>query len=105
MENEMTITEMKITNGALEAISLHRQDFPDSYDLQVEIASELLFLRKMQEPCKWKEDEEGVYETGCDHSFFFDTGNATENKIKYCGFCGHPILDVPYAEESEDNDD
>jgi len=98
MENEMTITEMKITNGALEAISLHRQDFPDSYDLQVEIASELLSLRKMQEPCKWEQDEDLKYESGCGHSFYFETGNATKKGIKYCGYCGHPILDVPYVE-------
>jgi hypothetical protein len=62
------------------------------------MARELLSLRKMQEPCKWEQDEDGNYHTGCGCRFWFEEDTATENKIKYCGFCGHTILDVPYTE-------
>ena len=50
-------------------------------------------------PCAWKQDDEGVYETGCDHRFVFTYGNCAENGAKFCQYCGGSI-----AEEFEIED-
>jgi hypothetical protein len=48
------------------------------------------------EPCVWTEDEDGIYHTTCQHSWFFDTGTATENQAKFCPYCGRALRDKRY---------
>ena len=38
--------------------------------------------------CKWKEDEDGNWETGCGEIFTFTDGGPQENRQKHCGYCG-----------------
>lgn len=48
----------------------------------------------MSDTCKWIYNymiEDGVYETSCSHSFFFDSGDVKENNFKFCPFCGKEI--------------
>lgn len=52
--------------------------------------------------CKWKYDGEGFYETSCENSFFFDTGDRKENKFKYCPFCGNKIIELSKLQISGD---
>lgn len=49
--------------------------------------------------CEWKQDDDGIYHTGCGEAFTFDSGTATENKAKFCQYCGGNLRAVPFAEE------
>jgi hypothetical protein len=41
--------------------------------------------------CPWIEDDDGVYQTSCLHSFEFMNGNPELNGIKFCPYCGKLI--------------
>ena len=41
--------------------------------------------------CIWIEDDDGVYQTLCLHSFEFMDGTPERNGIKYCPYCGNLI--------------
>ena len=41
--------------------------------------------------CKWKPDEDGVYETGCGNRFEFTEAGPKENKFDYCPYCGNVL--------------
>lgn len=42
--------------------------------------------------CTWEEDEDGNFETGCDHIFTFTTDGVHENSFAFCPFCGGAIM-------------
>lgn len=44
--------------------------------------------------CDWRMDDDGVYQTACGNAFFFETGTATENKMRFCGYCGKSLVDT-----------
>ena len=47
------------------------------------------------EVCEWKQDAlEGYWETGCGKLYEFMEGGPTENRQKYCGYCGKRIKEV-----------
>jgi len=53
--------------------------------------------------CGWKQNwEEGYYETLCGHLFTFIDGGPTENHMKFCCYCGKPIIQVeaPFDDEN-----
>ena len=41
--------------------------------------------------CLWIEDDDGVYQTSCLHSFEFLFGTPEHNGVKFCPYCGKPI--------------
>lgn len=42
--------------------------------------------------CEWKQDEDGVYFTGCGEGFYFADGTKIgETNFKYCPYCQKPI--------------
>ncbi len=45
--------------------------------------------------CIWKADslDGQVFETGCGETFYLTDGTPSENKMKYCPFCGLVIED------------
>ena len=44
--------------------------------------------------CRWYYDEDGeLYTTLCGQSWHFVEGDASENGVEYCPFCGRPISD------------
>ena len=55
-------------------------------------------LRKMRElpqhddSCQWKEDGDGIWNTGCGHLFEFTADGPTENQFRFCPYCGGKIL-------------
>lgn len=56
--------------------------------------------------CSWKEDEDGIYHTGCGHSFYFDDGGGPEDhKQKFCGYCGMQLKSSRYTFPDDDSDD
>lgn len=54
--------------------------------------------------CQWFEDGDGgPWETKCGHHFEIIEGTPSENSMRYCCFCGKPLVEVPY-DEAEDGD-
>jgi len=41
--------------------------------------------------CLWTEDDDGVYQTSCLHSFEFMNGNPELNGMKFCPYCGRLV--------------
>ena len=49
--------------------------------------------------CRWSQDDEGSYDTDCGEKFtFIDDG---PDGMKFCCYCGKPLIDVPWVEEAE----
>ncbi len=40
--------------------------------------------------CTWQEIEE-YWETDCGNAFVFDVGGPTENKVRFCCYCGRKL--------------
>ena len=56
--------------------------------------------------CIWRQEKrdvygDGTYSTECGEMFSFTDGTSTENKAKYCPFCGRLIDEVPEEMEHE----
>jgi len=49
------------------------------------------FCPQSEQYCLWIEDEDGVYQTSCLHSFQFINGTPETNGIQYCPYCGNLI--------------
>jgi len=61
-----------------------------------EMATELLQHRDFKRtPCRWEQDMDGVWQTGCDNMFIFYEGGPIENRMKFCPYCGHHIGEMP----------
>ena len=41
--------------------------------------------------CPWQEDRDGNWETGCGNIFAFTEGGPTENRMKFCPYCGRRL--------------
>ena len=41
--------------------------------------------------CLWIDDSDGVWQTGCGRSWFFDTGTPADNDARFCFGCGKPL--------------
>lgn len=56
----------------------------------------------MSEQCAWIEDSDGVWETECGEAFYFDTeGPPSSHRMKFCTFCGKPLVESLYDKEAE----
>lgn len=44
--------------------------------------------RHADERCRWKVDEDGIYQTDCGNDFCFTDDGPVENKMKFCCYCG-----------------
>lgn len=52
--------------------------------------------------CEWKQyDENDIYYTGCEQIHMFIDGSPTDNKYKYCPYCGKKIKIAPYQPKGE----
>ena len=56
----------------------------------------------LSEQCEWKADEEGNWSTDCGEVWCLIDGTPSENDMKFCHGCGHPLAEVPYQEPKED---
>lgn len=52
--------------------------------------------------CNWDQDDEGEngWSTSCGHRFFLEEGPPSDNGMKFCCFCGNPLIERPWAEET-----
>ena len=44
--------------------------------------------------CKWKQDDDGVYDSSCGHKWQFIEGGPRENGMKFCCYCGKPLVTI-----------
>jgi hypothetical protein len=51
--------------------------------------------------CRWLEDDDGNWDTACGERFFFETGGPTENRAKWCLYCGRRIEPVNFKQNNE----
>jgi hypothetical protein len=52
--------------------------------------------------CRWKEDEDGLWNTDCGQIFETIDGTPAENKMVFCPFCGAHLEEVvPDQNEAE----
>ena len=49
--------------------------------------------------CHWTEDSDGDYDTDCDQEFCIFGGTPKENGMRFCCYCGKPLVEVQYQEE------
>lgn len=50
---------------------------------------------KREKCCQWKADSDGIFQTGCGHSFYFDdNGGPGDHQLKFCGYCGASLVEV-----------
>ena len=50
--------------------------------------------------CHWTEDSDGNYDTDCDQEFCMIGGTPKENGMRFCCYCGKPLVEVQYREEA-----
>ena len=66
-----------------------------SMRLDLESRELLLKMRELpqhEDSCQWKEDGDGIWNTGCGHLFEFTSDGPTENQFRFCPYCGGKIL-------------
>lgn len=54
--------------------------------------------------CEWREDSDGNWDTGCGETFCFESDGPTENRCRFCNYCGGALMVVKYVEEEEHGD-
>ncbi len=50
--------------------------------------------------CRWSEDEDGNWDTACGECFVFEVGGPTENRAKWCPYCGRRIEPVGFFQQN-----
>lgn len=56
-----------------------------------------------EEICVWREEEWG-WQTGCGHSFSLNEGTPSQNFMRFCCYCGLPLVENPQSQELEEED-
>lgn len=54
--------------------------------------------------CEWKQDADGNWETGCGDLFCLNDSSPLENGMKFCCYCGLTLDEVPYDDDSGDEE-
>jgi len=48
----------------------------------------------MSETCEWVEDVDGIWDTGCGQFFVLEDGTPSDNKMRWCPYCGKSLQEV-----------
>lgn len=48
----------------------------------------------MDETCTWTKDPDGYWATDCGEAFEIAAGSPDQNGLRYCCFCGLPLVEV-----------
>jgi hypothetical protein len=54
--------------------------------------------------CEWRYDIDGYYSTACGGTFA-TCESLVKQEFNYCIYCGLEIVETPYMENTDDNDD
>lgn len=65
----------------------------ESYERRLCAEAIELLLVQRDEPCLWVCDSGGAWETGCDNMFVLNEGGPHDNDMKYCCYCGRPLIE------------
>jgi hypothetical protein len=57
------------------------------------------------ETCTWKYDPDGYWQTECGDQFCFSEGGPTENRVKFCHYCGRGMVESVYANQADEEGD
>lgn len=38
--------------------------------------------------CRWRQDNNGIWETSCGNAFEFNANGPKENRMRFCCYCG-----------------
>ena len=49
--------------------------------------------------CSWSEDQDGDWNTVCDHLHSLNTGTPKQNHMQFCCYCGFPLEEVRWKEQ------
>lgn len=52
--------------------------------------------------CHWDEDDTGVWATDCRHEFEINEGTPDDNGMKFCCYCGKPLVQRLLQEGTDD---
>lgn len=81
-----------------------------SYGYHAWLEERVIFLEreneelKKESPCTWSFDSEGeYYDTMCGQAYTIIAGTPKDNGMKYCTYCGHPIVEIK-TDTKEQND-
>jgi len=55
--------------------------------------------------CKWQQDSDGNWDTACGETFIFEDGSPSDNRQRFCGYCGAPIIESLFMEDDDAGDD
>ncbi len=48
--------------------------------------------------CRWTEDHDGNWETGCEEMFLVNEGAPKENGMVFCCYCGKALKEVRHRD-------
>jgi len=83
-------------DGARLSIVTNSKD-PDSVEyIEAEAFDDLIEWIIGYKSCKWRVDDNGVYNTECGEAFEFLADGPKENNAQFCIYCGNKIVDVDY---------
>jgi len=54
--------------------------------------------------CQWAQDSDAdsdTWATKCGHYFTLNEGGPTDNGMRYCCYCGRPLVEVPWEDEPD----
>ena len=57
------------------------------------------------EPCDWHQDSDGLWWTDCGNVFEFNEDGPWMNGLKFCGYCGKKLVEVPYEPMPDDDEE
>jgi hypothetical protein len=55
--------------------------------------------------CTWTYDPDGYWQTQCGDQFCFSEGGPTENRVKFCHYCGREMVESVYANQADEEGD
>jgi hypothetical protein len=59
------------------------------------------------ESCLWTQldDESDCWETECGNAFSLNEDGPSQNKMRFCCYCGHQLEEVPWTDKDEETGD
>lgn len=56
-------------------------------------------------PCTWTRDEEDNWNTSCKQTVVIDEGTPADNDMRFCAYCGKPLVQQELVHEEFDAED
>ena len=89
------------------AIVLIRSTRPESLQVMIDELTEAMARlgsapTKTDEPCEWKQNDDGGWDGSCGIEFYLEEDTPPENGIKFCPECGKPCVAIEPTEEQDD---